>query len=57
MKPFLILQLRPETDAADDEFAAMLAKGGLDADEVHRILIAKNVLNRYRNGESWDFGT
>ncbi len=37
MKPFLILQLRPETDAADDEFAAMLAKGGLDADEVHRI--------------------
>ena len=26
-------------------------------DEVHRILIAKNVLNHYRNGESWDFGT
>jgi len=26
-------------------------------DEVHRILIAKNVLKRYRNGESWDFGT
>ena len=25
-------------------------------DEVHRILIAKNVLNKYRNGESWDFG-
>ena len=25
-------------------------------DEVHRILIAKNVLKRYRNGESWDFG-
>jgi len=25
-------------------------------DEVHRILIAKNVLKRYRSGESWDFG-
>jgi acyl-CoA dehydrogenase len=25
-------------------------------DEVHRILIAKNVLSRYHNGESWDFG-
>ncbi len=37
MKPFLILQLRPETQAADDEFAAFLAKGGLRADQVHRI--------------------
>jgi acyl-CoA dehydrogenase len=25
-------------------------------DEVHRILIAKNVLSRYQAGESWDFG-
>ena len=25
-------------------------------DEVHRILIAKNVLHKYHNGESWDFG-
>ncbi len=25
-------------------------------DEVHRILIAKNVLGRYEHGESWDFG-
>jgi acyl-CoA dehydrogenase len=25
-------------------------------DEVHRILIAKNVLGRYHAGESWDFG-
>ncbi len=25
-------------------------------DEVHRILIAKNVLKRYHSGESWDFG-
>ena len=25
-------------------------------DEVHKILIAKNVLRRYESGESWDFG-
>jgi acyl-CoA dehydrogenase len=25
-------------------------------DEVHRILIAKNVLKKYASGESWDFG-
>ena len=25
-------------------------------DEVHRILIAKNVLKRVHAGESWDFG-
>jgi len=37
MKPFLILQLRPETEAADDEYQAILAKGGLDPDETHRI--------------------
>ena len=30
MKPFLILQLRPETEASDDEFAAILRKAGLD---------------------------
>ena len=25
-------------------------------DEVHKILIAKNVLKRYHRGEGWDFG-
>ena len=25
-------------------------------DEVHKILIAKNVVHRYETGESWDFG-
>jgi len=25
-------------------------------DEVHRILIARNVLSRFAEGESWDFG-
>ncbi|APZ55040.1 glutamine amidotransferase [Salipiger abyssi] len=37
MSRFLILQLRPETEASDDEFAAFLRKGGLSAAQVHRI--------------------
>lgn len=37
MKPFLILQLRPETDASDDEYRAFLKKGGLSADRAVRI--------------------
>ncbi|MGV6812572.1 MAG: glutamine amidotransferase [Brevirhabdus sp.] len=37
MKPFLILQLRPEAEAADDEFQAILAKGNLSEGETHRI--------------------
>ena len=31
MKPFLVLQLRPETDASDGEYEALLDKGGLEA--------------------------
>ncbi|WP_298491408.1 glutamine amidotransferase [uncultured Maritimibacter sp.] len=34
---FLVLQLRPERAASDDEFAAFLAKGGLRTGEVERI--------------------
>ncbi|MCB1366564.1 MAG: glutamine amidotransferase [Rhodobacteraceae bacterium] len=37
MKPFLILQLRPETEASDDEYRAFLHKGGLDEADTHRI--------------------
>ena len=37
MRKFLILQLRPETDAADDEFAAILSKCQLTADQTRRI--------------------
>jgi len=37
MKQFLILQLRPETDAADDEYAAILDKCGLPPERAHRI--------------------
>lgn len=36
-KPFLILQLRPETEASDDEFAAILRKGGLAAPRARRV--------------------
>lgn len=37
MKPFLVLQLRPETEASDNEYAAFLAKGGLSEAETQRI--------------------
>ncbi|MFM1813919.1 MAG: hypothetical protein RLZ98_614 [Pseudomonadota bacterium] len=37
MLPFLILQLRPEADAADNEFEAFLDKGGLSVDDVERV--------------------
>ena len=43
-KPFLILQLRPETEASDDEFAAFLAKGGLEPGEVRRIRLDQEAI-------------
>ncbi len=39
MKPFLILQLRPETDASDDEYRSILGKCDLSADRTHRIRV------------------
>ena len=41
-KPFLILQIRPEDDTSDNEFAAILKYGGLEEKDVHRIRIEKN---------------
>lgn len=41
-KPFLILQLRPEDDTADNEFAAILKYGGLEEKDVYRIRIEKS---------------
>ncbi len=41
-RPFLILQLRPEDETADNEFAAMLKYGGLEEKETHRIRIEKS---------------
>ncbi len=39
MKKFLILQLRPENEASDSEFEAILRFGGLSHEEVHRIRV------------------
>jgi GMP synthase (glutamine-hydrolysing) len=41
MKRFLILQLRPEDEASDDEFRAFLQFGSLNENEVHRVRIEK----------------
>lgn len=43
-KPFLVLQLRPETEASDNEFEAILAKGDLEASQVHRIRLDQAAL-------------
>ena len=40
-KPFLILQLRPEDDTSDNEFAAILKYGGIDLADTHRLRIEK----------------
>ncbi len=37
MKSFLILQLRPEAEASDNEYAAILGKGGLTEAETCRV--------------------
>ncbi len=37
MKRFLILQLRPETDASDAEYASILDKTGLSPEQTHRV--------------------
>jgi len=42
MKPFLVLQLRPEDDASDGEFRAILEKGGLDVGRAHRIRLERD---------------
>jgi len=43
-KPFLVLQLRPETEAAGNEFAAILRKGGLEAGRTRRIRLDQGPL-------------
>ena len=43
-KPFLIIQLRPEHEAADSEFAAILRYGGLHEDEVLRARVEESGL-------------
>ena len=36
VKPFLLLAIRAEDAAADDEYASILRLGGLDASQLHR---------------------
>ena len=38
-RPYLILQLRPEDDTSDNEYAAILKYGELDAADTHRVRI------------------
>ncbi|MGB5428161.1 glutamine amidotransferase-related protein, partial [Eudoraea sp.] len=46
MKKFLILQLRPETEASDSEFEAILRVGGLSHEEVDRVRVEQgNILD------------
>ena len=40
-KPFLIMQLRPEDEASDNEFQAFLKYDGLEEHQVQRIRIEK----------------
>jgi len=42
MKPFLILQLRPEDDTSNNEFEAILKYGGLSTKDAHRVRIEKS---------------
>lgn len=44
MKPFLILQLRPETEASDGEYDAILEKGGLAGDDTVRIRLDQDAI-------------
>ncbi|QMU59696.1 MAG: glutamine amidotransferase [Boseongicola sp.] len=44
MKPFLILQLRPEDEASDGEFRAFLEKGKLDEARTKRIRLERDPL-------------
>lgn len=37
MKPFLLLQLRPENEASDEEYESIQKAGGLKPDQIHRV--------------------
>jgi GMP synthase (glutamine-hydrolysing) len=44
VRPFLVLQLRPEPEASDDEFAAVLVRGGLSETETRRVRLERETL-------------
>lgn len=52
MKPFLLLAIRPEDVAADDEYAAILRKSGLEESELHRIRLDQRPLGEF-DLDSW----
>lgn len=39
MKPILLLQIRPEDEASDGEYEAILKFGGLSTEDVHRVRV------------------
>ena len=43
-KPFLIVQLRPEEEASDNEYEAILQKGGLDATRTRRLRLERELM-------------
>jgi len=45
-KPFLILQLRPEDDTSDNEYAAICRYGGLAPQQAHRLRIERQGIPR-----------
>lgn len=44
MKPFLILQLRPEAEASDNEYEAILKEAGLEASDTKRVRLEQEDL-------------
>ncbi|MBL1435890.1 MAG: glutamine amidotransferase [Rhodobacteraceae bacterium] len=53
LPPFLILQLRPEPEAADSEYAAILHKAGLTPAQTHRIRLDVEPLPANLNLQSY----
>ena len=43
-KPFLILQLRPEAEASDNEYEAILRRSGLAAAQTRRVRLEREAL-------------
>jgi GMP synthase (glutamine-hydrolysing) len=44
MKPFMVIQLRPEADVSDDEFSAILRRARLAPQDVHRLRLERDSL-------------
>ena len=55
VKPFLLLAIRAEDAAADDEYAAMLRCSGLEERHLRRIRLEQTSLGQVELDE-WDYG-